>query len=70
MVQWYALIRLPRGNATTMFYESPTIIAIIAWVFLKEKLLKLMPIIFIFAVVGVIFISQPIFIIKGLVVDL
>ena len=60
---WYAVIRLPIGDAMCIYYQGPIIIAILASIFLKEPLPKLTPLIFVFAMIGIMLISQPTFII-------
>ena len=47
-----------------IYYQSPIFIAIFARIFLKEKLPKLTPIICILSIIGIIFISQPTFLIN------
>ena len=56
---WYGIIRLPLGDAYCIFNQSPILIAIIAAIFLKEKLPKLTPIIALFGITGILFLSQP-----------
>ena len=56
---WYGIITLPLGDAYCIFNQSPLLIAIIAAIFLKEKLPKLTPIIALFAIIGILCLSQP-----------
>ena len=58
---WYAIIRLPIGDVFCIFNQAPLLIAIIAAVFLKEKLPKMTPFIAVFAILGICFLSQPTF---------
>ena len=60
----YAIYYLPLGDQNCIMYQGPLITAILGWIFLKEKLPKLTPIIIILATVGIIFVSQPTFLIK------
>ena len=60
----YAFIRLPIGDAVTIYLQSPAITSILAWIFLGEKLPKTTPLICILAAIGIIFISQPTFLIS------
>ena len=60
--QWYAVIKLPIGDAYCIQIQGPLIIAVGAAMFLKEKLPKLTPVIAILAVIGIILIAQPTFI--------
>ena len=39
----YAFIRLPVGDATCIYLQSPAITSILAWIFLGEKLPKTTP---------------------------
>eukprot|EP01083_Nonionella_stella_P014548 40848_1 len=59
---WYAIIRLPIGDAECIFYQTPIVIAMFGWIFLKETLPKTTPIICLLGVAGVLCISQPQFI--------
>ena len=61
---WYAIIRLPLGDAYCIKINTPLLIAIGAMIFLKEKLPKTTPIIAILAIVGVMFIAQPTFLVS------
>eukprot|EP01084_Bolivina_argentea_P314771 545233_1 len=56
---WYGVMRLPLGDATCIYYQSPLIIAMISFLFLGEKLPKTTPIICILAITGIIFLVQP-----------
>ena len=59
---WYGVIRLPLGDAITIYYQSPVVIAVIAWAFLGERLPRSTPIICILATLGVLVIAKPHFI--------
>eukprot|EP01084_Bolivina_argentea_P105773 189419_1 len=61
ITSWYAVIRLPLGDMYCIFEQSPLIIALMASIFLKEKLPKLTPIIVILSIVGITFLAQPTF---------
>ena len=61
---YYAFIRLPVGDAIAIFLQSPIVTSIIAWIFLGEKLPKTTPLICILGSVGIVFISQPSFLIS------
>ena len=61
---WYSIIRLPLADAICLYYQSPFIIAILARIMLKEELPNLFPIIIICAIIGVLFISQPTFLVS------
>eukprot|EP01083_Nonionella_stella_P289029 983628_1 len=58
---YYAFIRLPVGDATAIWHQSPIVTVIIARIFLKEKLPQTTPLIMVMAIVGTCFISQPSF---------
>ena len=55
---WYAIIKLPLGDASCFFFQTPLIVTILSKIFLNDKLLKLTPIIMIFAIIGILFISH------------
>ena len=57
----YGFIKLPIGDAYCIFSQTPLIIVIIAAVFLKEKLPKMTPFIIILALIGILFLTQPTF---------
>eukprot|EP01084_Bolivina_argentea_P039570 73121_1 len=56
---WYGVMRLPLGDATCIYYQSPLVIAIITFLFLGEKLPKTTPLICTLAITGIIFLAQP-----------
>ena len=60
---YYGIIRLPIGDAQCIFYQSPITIAIMGRIFLKEKLPKSTPLICLFGIIGIILMSQPLFIV-------
>ena len=55
----YGVIKLPLGDAQCFITQLLLITAIMARIFLKEHLPKMVSLIILFAVVGIIFISQP-----------
>ena len=61
---WYSYIRLPIGDATCIWCQSPILISIIAWIFLGERLPKTTPFIIILSIIGIAFIVQPTFLIS------
>eukprot|EP01084_Bolivina_argentea_P165165 286993_1 len=65
-LSWYSMKLLPVGDETAIFLTTSVMIAVIAKVFLKEKLQKLFPIILILCVAGSTFIAQPSFLLNVL----
>eukprot|EP01083_Nonionella_stella_P050123 133422_1 len=62
---WYGIIRLPIGDAEGIFYQIPIVTAMLGWLFLKEELPKMTPLICILGIVGILCISQPQFLITS-----
>eukprot|EP01083_Nonionella_stella_P079307 217506_1 len=62
---YYGIIRLPIGDAQSIFYQSPIITVLMARMFLKEELPQLAPLMCLFGIVGIVLISQPSFLIAA-----
>ena len=59
LFEYYAVIVLPLGDTIAIFYQAPVFTAILAAIFLKEKLPKLVPLTCLLGITGTIFIAQP-----------
>ena len=61
---WYSIIRLPLADCISLYYQSPIVIAILGRVFLGEKLPFAFPLVVLCALIGVVLISQPLFLLR------
>ena len=63
-IAWYGVIRFPLGDAYCIIIQNSLITAILARIFLKENLPKMVPIVAVFGVIGVILVVQPSFLLS------
>ena len=63
---FYGVTRIPIGDAYCILDQYPLFTAFIAWIFLKEKLPKTTPFIAFFGILGIIFLAQPLWLIRAI----